>query len=329
MVKFGLRLPSREPLIYPGTISLDNVLELAVEAEIGGFDSLWVGDSILSKHRYEAITLLGAVAVKTSKVKLGTCCMSSFPLRHPVLTAYQWATLDQLSKGRTILAVCMGGGGREVSGDYLQEYKNLGIDYRMRAKILEENIKIVKALWTMERITHHGQFYKLTDVTLKPKPYQKPHPPIWLVSNPLPFDPFNEKVQKALRRVARLADGWMTTHITPSQFRQGLKIIVDERAKQNMSVNNFETAFAYNINVSDDEERAFSESKEFLDKFYMKDFSAETIDSWVAYGNPDKCIKKLEKYVDVGVKVIPLRITSPNQKEVLRRIVNEILPSFN
>lgn len=328
-VKFGLRLPTREPLIYPETISLDQVLDLAVEAELGGFDSVWVGDSILSKHRYEAVTILGAVAAKTSKVKLGTCCMSTFPLRHPVLTAYQWATLDQLSRGRTILAVCMGGASRGTAGDYLHEYENLGVDYTKRAKILEENIKIITALWTGEKITYHGQFHKLTAATLEPKPYQKPRPPIWLVSNPQPFDPANERVQKALQRVARLADGWMTTNITPVQLRQGLNIIADERLRWNLSAKGFEAAFAYNINVNDDEEKGFMESKDFLERFYMKKFSTETINSWVAYGRPDRCIKKLEEYIDAGATVIPLRITSPNQKEVLKRIVDEILPSFN
>jgi len=86
-------------------------MEASILAEKSGvFESVWVGDSLIHKPRLEAVVLLSAIAARTQKVRLGTICMASFPLRHPVLLAIQWASLDQVSKGRTLLAVCIGGG---------------------------------------------------------------------------------------------------------------------------------------------------------------------------------------------------------------------------
>ncbi len=76
--------------------------------ESGMFHGLWVGDNLLSKPRLEAIVVLSALAMRTSKVKLGTICFASFPLRHPIPLAIQWASLDVISGGRTILGACIG-----------------------------------------------------------------------------------------------------------------------------------------------------------------------------------------------------------------------------
>ncbi|MEM1995081.1 MAG: LLM class flavin-dependent oxidoreductase [Nitrososphaerales archaeon] len=327
-VKFGLTLPNRGPLIYPDKITPDLLITLAEIGEEGGFDSVWVGDSIMAKPRFESTTVLAAVASRTKVVKLGVACMASFPLRHPVLTAYTWATLDQISKGRTILVACMGGGSREAGGDFQTEFNNLGIDYGKRAKILEENIEIIKALWTKDKVNYDGKFYKLKDATLEPKPYQKPRPPIWLVSNPYPFNPPDAQIRRGLNRVARIADGWMTTLVTPEQFKHGLGVIKEEALKIGKDPNTLEKSLYYNINLEEDEEKAFKESKDFLDRYYMTNFGPQVINSWVALGNREKCIKRLEEYVNAGAKVITLRMTTTNQKEMVEKVAKEILPSF-
>ncbi len=327
-VKFGLTLPNRGPLIYPDKITTDLLLTLAEEGEVSGFDSVWVGDSVMAKPRFESTTLLAAVASRTKVVKLGVACMASFPVRHPILTAYTWATLDQISKGRTILVACMGGGSREAGGDFQTEFSNFGVDYGRRAKILEENIEIIKALWTKDKVNYDGKFYKLKEATLEPKPYQKPRPPIWLVSNPYPFKPSNEQIRRGLSRVARVADGWMTTLLTPHQFKHGLGVIREEALKLGKDPNTLEASLYYNINLDDDEERAFRESKDFLDRYYMTDYSPEVINSWVALGSREKCVKRLEEYIDAGAKLITLRMTTTQQREMVKKVAEEILPSF-
>ena len=107
--QFGLSLSTRAILFGWGT--LDDLITAAQTAEASGyFDGIWVGDNLLSKPRAEALVTLSAIAARTQRVRLGTICLASFPLRDPLLLALQWASLDMLSHGRTVLAVCIGGG---------------------------------------------------------------------------------------------------------------------------------------------------------------------------------------------------------------------------
>jgi Luciferase-like monooxygenase len=99
---FGLILSNRGVLF--GATTPGELLELSEMAEqSGAFESIWVGDSIIAIPRLEAISLLSAIAARTRRVRLGPACLSSFPLRHPVLLAHQWATLDLISEGRSTL----------------------------------------------------------------------------------------------------------------------------------------------------------------------------------------------------------------------------------
>ncbi len=98
-VKFGLTLPNRG--VITGATTMDEMLALAQMADKEPiWDSVWVGDSILAKPRLDAIALLGALAVKTERVKLGPACFASTPLRNALLLAYQWASLPELAKSQ-------------------------------------------------------------------------------------------------------------------------------------------------------------------------------------------------------------------------------------
>src|SRR5215510_12640836 len=106
--RFGLSLPNRGVLF--GATSVDELIEISERAEASGaFDSVWVGDSLFIKPRLESLVLLSAIAARTRRVRLGTCCLSTFTLRDPILLAAQWAALDQVSNGRMILGACVGG----------------------------------------------------------------------------------------------------------------------------------------------------------------------------------------------------------------------------
>ena len=99
--KFGISLSNRAVLF--GWATLDDLIDAARMAEQSGdFHGVWVGDNLLSKPRAEAIVTLSAIAAQTRRVKLGTICLASFPLREPILFAIQWASLDLLSRGRSI-----------------------------------------------------------------------------------------------------------------------------------------------------------------------------------------------------------------------------------
>src|SRR5215467_13349016 len=94
-LRFGLSLPNRAVLFG---IPADTLLETAEQAEASGlFDSVWVGDNFLSKPRLEALITLSALAARTRRLKLGTICLATFPMRHPLTLAIQWSSLDLLS----------------------------------------------------------------------------------------------------------------------------------------------------------------------------------------------------------------------------------------
>src|SRR5262245_1434689 len=104
---FGFTLPQRG--VFFGATTVDQLMTLAKDVDANPvFDSLWVGDSLLAKPRPDSIALLGALASATRRVTLGVGCMASFPVRDPVIFAYQWGTLDLLSGGRMLLAACTG-----------------------------------------------------------------------------------------------------------------------------------------------------------------------------------------------------------------------------
>src|SRR5436189_6320327 len=100
-VAFVISFPSRAVLFG---VPVADLLRTAEQAEASGaFDSVWVGDNFLSKPRLEAITTLAAVAARTERLKLGTICLATFPMRQPIQLALQWASLDLIPDGRPIL----------------------------------------------------------------------------------------------------------------------------------------------------------------------------------------------------------------------------------
>src|SRR5215471_3793421 len=179
-VRFGLSLPNRAVLFG---MPVDLLLETAEAADrSGAFDSVWVGDNFLSKPRLEAVVILSAVAARTTRVKLGPVCLASFPLRHPMVFALQWASLDLLSGGRTTLAVC-NGGAASMGPLFATELRAMGVKSTERVERVEEGIELLRRFWGPEPVTFHSRFYHFDNVQLVPKPIQD-HIPITIAVNP-------------------------------------------------------------------------------------------------------------------------------------------------
>ena len=143
---FGLTLSNRA-LVTRGTPPKD-LIDMAVAAEeSGAVDAIWVGDSILSKPRLECIPLLGAIAGRTSRVKLGVACMATIAQRNPVLLALQWASLDVLSGGRAWLAACMGYPANQHPMA-AKELEVMGVTSKERPWRMEEMIQALRLLWS-------------------------------------------------------------------------------------------------------------------------------------------------------------------------------------
>ena len=210
---FGCTLPNRGALATP-----ENLRRIATKAEELGFDHIWVSDHIVfpvkisSEYPYssagdypfgseepycDALSTLSYLAGCTQSIKLGTHVLI-LPYRNPILTAKMVSTLDYMSGGRVILGV--GAGWME------EEFQALGLDtFAERGKVTNEYIRIFKELWTKADPEFQGRYHQFSGIKFLPKPVQKPHPPIWIGGHS----------PAALRRAARLGDGWMPIGLRP------------------------------------------------------------------------------------------------------------------
>ena len=320
-VEFGITLPQRG--VFFGITTIRDMLDMTIDAERSGvFKSVWVGDSLFAKPRPDSLTLLGALASVTNALKLGVGCMASFPVRDPMIFAYQWANLDLISEGRMLLAACTG---IVAGGASAREGSHWGVIDKERAFRLEENIEICRRLWSEDDVTFSGDYHSFEGVTVQPKPVQNPCP-IWIAANPRPGTKFADR---SMRRVAERADGWMTVRMNPGSMSDNWAQICEFLKERGRNPDDFPNMAYHNININSDKQAALEESTKFLDEYYGPVFSPQVVDGWTATGTPEQCIEHLRGLIAEGAKTITLRITSWGQKEQYKRLVNEVLPYVN
>lgn len=317
-IRWGVSLPNRGVLF--GLTSVDSLLEAAVLAEQSGvFESVWFGDSLIHKPRLESTVMLAAVAARTQRVRLGVICMASFPVRHPVLVAIQWASLDQLSKGRTILGVCIGGG-------HEGELRAFGVKKEERVGRLTEGIKLLRALWSDEKVNHRGKYYTLEGYRIVPRPIQKSCP-IWIAVSPDRAVVGDKGIERAMKRVATLADGYITMAVSHDEFRRRLHLIEEFAEEQGRDLSNFEVAIHGMVNINDDRRAAYEESKYYFDNYYSPGYpSEELLRIWLAHGPPEECARLIQGWIDMGITTPVLRFTSRNQLGQMERFIKDVLP---
>ena len=335
-VKFGVNLNNREPLIAPD-YSLQDLLNLAERAEQLGFDSVWVGDSLFSKPRWEPINILSAISQRTSKVKLGTACMVS-GTRHPLYLALEWATLDALSNGRTILGTGMGNPEEGVR----REYTSVGLDFEKRARIFEEGLSVLRQLWTEGKTDFSGETYQFDNVSffsgteMGPlMPAQAP-PPIWVVSNPrLTVGTKQEEktervVSKAARRIATYGDGWMTCCRArhPDEFRAQLEQVEQAIAEAGRSRDEFVMSYQVTMNIADTREQAHAGINAYISQYYPELSKAMDLGEWGPVGTPDDIAEWFQTFIDAGVDYFICRFGSLDQFGQVEQFARDVLPRF-
>ena len=215
----------RYGFVVPNNFGLEDPLEVArlgVRAEALGFDSVWVNHHVLNvgyvhdrlgeRPYYDALVMLTWIAAHTSRVDVGTSVLV-IPYLHPMVLAKELATLDHLCGGRLVIGVGV--------GSLPEENAALGVPYDSRGKYCNEFIQVLRKLWTEERASFAGEFFTFDDIISSPKPLQKPHPPIVVGGNRPP----------ALRRAARLGDGWHPMNVSPDGVRRRLETVRAEAKK--------------------------------------------------------------------------------------------------
>jgi len=199
--KLGYLLPTRERIMQ-GAPETEPMLALAARAEALGFDSIWVGDSLLARPRHEPLTLLAGVAGRVPHVSLGTAVLLP-ALRNPVMLAHLVATLDQVSEGRLILGV---GFASDVP-NIRAEFAAAGVPFEKRVGRMMEGLRLCRALWSGEPVDWDGR-WQVAGGVLGPTPYRTGGPPLW-IGGSLPA---------SLVRAARWFDGWFPNRPDAATF---------------------------------------------------------------------------------------------------------------
>ena len=206
MTQIGVTIPNNWGVADP-----QEVLALGPEAEQMGYDSIWVMDHLFNtgyirerledRPYYHPMAMLSYMSATTSRVTLGTSVLV-LPYHNPVELAKYAATLDQMSGGRVTLGVGVGA--------MTEEFEALGIPMSQRGSLTNECINLMRELWASAKPEYHSRNWDFSDLYFSPKPVQASIP-LWVGgSSP-----------GALRRTARLGDGWHPTGLSPEDFAIG------------------------------------------------------------------------------------------------------------
>jgi probable F420-dependent oxidoreductase len=285
---------------------------LAQRCEELGFDSLWTGDHV-SFHNplYECLTLLASYSGITRRVKLGSA-VYLLALRHPTVVAKVTSTLDVLSAGRLIFGVGVG-------GENPKEFEACGIPHRERGARVNEGIEVVRTLWRDTPATFKGRFTQFEGVSIDPKPVQKPGPPIWI----------GGRSDAALRRAARLGDGWVSYVVHASRFANSLEKIRSAAAEAGRSLEGFTPAHLVFITMGHDYDTAKATWVRLLSKRYAQDFSP-LAERYGIIGTPAQCAEQLARFVDAGCRYFLMNaiVDVEAQREQIESIAAEIVPAL-
>jgi alkanesulfonate monooxygenase SsuD/methylene tetrahydromethanopterin reductase-like flavin-dependent oxidoreductase (luciferase family) len=335
-LEFGVNVNNREPLIAPD-YDLGMLLDLSEAVEEHGFTSVWVGDSLFSKPRYEPISLLSAISQRTKQVRLGTACMVT-STRNPLYLALEWATLDAISGGRTIL----GAGAGNPEDGVRREFEALGLPFAKRSMVFEEGLAVVRQLWTEGKVDFHGTYFDYDDVSfysgteMAPlMPVQQP-PPMWVVSNPrltgdAAPDVMQRRLEAACRRIVRYGDGWMTCCRAqhPEELEEQLRAIEAYADRDGADFSRLTIAYQVTMNIGDSEAEARTAFGDYISKYYPELSQAMDLSNWGPVGTPDDIAAWLRRFAEAGVRHFICRFGAIDQFGQVERFAKEVLPLFS
>lgn len=298
--KLGYLLPTREHIMQ-GRHEAAPLLRLAEKAEALGFDSVWVGDSVLARPRHEPLTLLAAVAGRTRRVQLGTAVLV-VPLRNPVLLAHQIATLDQVSDGRVLLGVGAGIDAANVRA----EFEAGGAPFEKRFGRMLEAIGLMRKLWSGEPVHWDGR-WKVEGGRLAPKPVQPGGPPMW----------GGGSAPASLTRAARQFDGWFPTGPgDPVAWGSKWTSVKEQARAAGRNADAMTGALYLTLAVADTAEKAEEHLVAYLNNYYGA-LGPKMRASEACYaGPPDGSGRWLKGFIDAGASHLVLRFAGDHDRQL-------------
>lgn len=306
VLKFGFNVPH----------TVRDIAACAREIEELGYDFFGVPEHLMMGNPPRpgilAIPALAAAAGATKRIRLLSSVLI-LPIYHPVMLAKLATTLDVISGGRYIFGVGIG-------GESEHEFRAVEVPVKERGRRANESLEIITKLWTEDHVSYNGRHYHVDDITLNPKPDQKPHPPIWVAGRHEP----------AMRRAALLGDGWLPYLYDAERYRQSVETITRIAAEAGRPLDNFAWGFHQHILLRETREKAMEDAVASFGYTSSRDHASVIRDYW-AVGTPDDAIQVLEKIIAAGAREISIITPGgdiPTVMDQARRIARDVLPHF-
>ncbi len=238
-------------------------------------------DRFSSHHLFDPLALLPALFAVTKNLRLGIHSLI-LPLLPPYFWAKNLSTIDVISGGRLIPGMCMGWSPGDFQMAGVQEH------HRRRARMTDEQMEVITRLWTEDEVDHEGRYYRLSGVTLDPKPAQKPYPPIWYGGG-LPSIP------RAARHSTHILPPPMPVHEVREQWMPAIEE-ENERTGSSLKISlmNF-------VAIVDDEDNVDREVVPRLRECIRLTESGVKPEDMAIVGSPETCAARLRAFLDAGV----------------------------
>jgi probable F420-dependent oxidoreductase len=307
-------------------------LDEVTRAEELGFDSVWMEEHHAVTNHYwpSPLPVLAGFATRTSRLLLGTDIVVA-AFHHPVRLAEDVAMLDVMSNGRFVLGIAIG-----YKPD---EFALYGVELEKRGARFEEQLAIMKGLWTQERVQFKGVYYTL-EGRLEPKPVQKPHPPLWI----------GGWGDITLRRAASLADNWIPGPTADlARLLNGKKQFLEQRRAAGLPAPT-EWPLTRDVIIADTDAEARALAEEHIMVAYRREYAGgwrhPFIDASIAtdldklmedrfiIGGPEQCVRRLRRFVEqYGLTHLICRMFFPGMPHArimrgLELLAREVMPAF-
>jgi probable F420-dependent oxidoreductase len=293
-----------------GTPAVAEMIDNARRVERLGYDAIWSGDHIIMHNPImDVMTVLATYAAVTERVKIGTA-VYLVPLRHPVATAKQVASLDLLSQGRFIFGVGVG-------GEMVREFNAVNVPVTERGRRTDEGLEIITRVLSEKNVTFEGKHFHLQDVTLEPQPQQKPYPPIWI----------GGRSDAAVRRTARYASGWLGYLVSSARLQEAMQKIHDWAPTYGRNPEEIQGGMLLFTALAKDYETGKQMAISNLSSRYHQPFDT-IVDRYCAFGTPDQCLEKINAFIEAGMTNLALSFTCPAEQmaEQIEHGAAELLP---
>jgi len=289
MAHIGLAWVNPAPLTKP-----ENVVNFAKKCEAMGCQSMWTIDRI-AYDNLEPLTVLAAAAGVTQEIRLGTSVLLG-NLRHASHVAKIVSTLDFISNGRVTLG--LGFGSRE------SDYKAVEVPFEHRGSRALEQVQLMKRLWSEDSVTFKGKFYNVENLSVGPKPIQKPHPPIWTGGS----------AEVALRRAGTWADGFICGSSAIPEFPSTWEKIAGYARAAGRDPNRIRKAGLTFMAIHDDQSKAVRAVEDYVMRYYGR-LRADVANTSLV-GSPAAVTARIGAFLSKGLDTLIIGVADPDPRQL-------------